>query len=217
MTERDYLHYEMNKDELVKWKELVNDIKNSFHSIADISGIPYQIFSEILDITTMAKEPWYGTKGYINNKGFYCVAERDKGAIEMVYSGYSYEMAKINMVKRCADRISYAYVTDDIKGLQEKYRGLWRYCRINDGIEKINGLTRMKSHLEEQQNWIYDGEYDYRVYWFEPSLFMVKRILDNDEYEKTVAYYEECMNYRSTSHWKYNRLAEKFEIIETNR
>ena len=47
-------------------------------------------------------------------------------------------------------------------------------------------LTRMKSHIEEQENWIYDTEYDYRKYWFETLLFLVKRILNEKEYAKQV-------------------------------
>ena len=72
----------------------------------------------------------------------------------------------------------------------------------------------MKSHLEEQKDWVYDAEYDYRIYWFEPLIFMVKRILDNKEYEKTIAYYEECMNHNMKKHyWVFNRELEKFELL----
>lgn len=212
MTERDYLCYEMNKDETEKWEELVADIKKSFYSIADISEIPLQVFVDICGRITMAKEPWNGAKGYINNSGFYYVEEGDRGKVTLIYSGYSYEAAKNAMVSRCAREISYAYVTKDMKEFQDKYKKQWHYCRINDGIETINGITRMKSHVEEQANWIYDGEYDYRKYWFESLLFMIKRILDKKEYENNVAYYEKCMNHPAKL-WKFNYKTEMFDMM----
>lgn len=211
MTGRDYLQYEMNADEMDKWEELVADIKKSFYLIADISNIPHQVFTDVLGRTTMAKEPWNGAKGYINNRGFYYVEEGDRGKLTLVYSGYSYEAARNEMVSRCAKEISYAYVTADMKGFRDKYKSQWRYCEINDGVETINGLTRMKSHIEEQDNWIYDGEYDYRKYWFELLLFMIKRILDDKEYEQNVVYYEKCMNHH-TRIWKFNHKTEMFEM-----
>ena len=212
MTAKDYLYYEMNRDEIHKWEELVTDIKTSFSSIADISEIPCQVFRDVLERTTMAKEPWNGAKGYISNSGFYYVSEGDRGELTLIYSGCSYEEAKNAMVARCAREISYAYATEDMKGLQEKYKNQWHYCRINDGVETINGSTRMKSHIEEQENWIYDAEYDYRKYWFEALLFLVKRILNEKEYEKNVAYYEECMNHHSKI-WEFNYKTEKFEMV----
>lgn len=212
MTARDYLCYEMNEDEIEKWEELVTDIKKSFYSIADISEIPIQVFADVLGRTAMAKEPWYGAKGYISNSGFYCVKEGDRGELNLIYSGYSYEAAKNAMVSRCASEISYAYVTKDMKGFQDKYKNQWHYCRINDGMETIKGLTRMKSHMEEQENWIYDGEYDYRKYWFESLLFMIKRILDEKEYKNNIAYYEKCMNHHAKL-WKFNCKTEIFEMI----
>ncbi|MDE6698276.1 MAG: hypothetical protein K2J91_02205 [Lachnospiraceae bacterium] len=214
MTERELLHYEMNREELKKWNELVDDIKSKFLSMSGLTKIPYALFTDTLDRTTMAKEPWCGSKGYIKDSGFYYVEEGDRGKIELIYSGLDYKMARNEMVKRCADRIAYAYVTKDIKGLRDKYKGLWHYCRIDDGIENVNGITRMKSHLEEQKDWVYDAEYDYRIYWFEPLIFMVRRILDNKEYEKTIAYYEECMNHNMKKHhWVFNRELEKFELL----
>ncbi len=213
MTERDYLHYEMNKDEKDKWEQLVADIKKSFISVADISVIPLQLFSDVLERTTMAKEPWNGAKGYISNSGFYYVEEGDRGKLTLIYSGYSYEETKNAMVARCAREIAYAYVTKNMKCFQDKYKHQWHYYRVNDGMETINGLTRIKSHLEEQENWIYDGEYDYRKYWFEALLFLIKRILDEKEYEHNVEYYEECMNHRSKI-WKFNYKTEMFEMME---
>lgn len=211
MTARDYLYYEMNRDEMHKWEELVTDIKMSFSSISDISEIPRQLFFDVLERTTMAKEPWNGAKGYISNSGFYSVSEGDRGEVSLIYSGYSYEEAKNALVARCAGKISYAYVTEDMKGFQDKHKKEWHYCEIDDGIETINGLTRMKSHIEEQENWIYDTEYDYRKYWFETLLFLVKRILNEKEYEKQVTYYEKCMNHHSKI-WRFNYKTEMFEM-----
>ena len=212
MMDRDYLYYEMNKDEMAKWEELIGDIKKSFFSIADISNIPLQIFEDVLGRTTMAKEPWKGAKGYISNGGFYYLEEGDRGRVTLIYSGYSYEDARNYMVARCAKEIAYAYVTADMKGFEEKHKNQWRYCRINDGIENINGVTAMRSHIEEQENWIYDGEYDYRKYWFESLLFMIKRILGEKEYQHNVEYYEKCLNH-SSAIWKFNYKTEMFDMI----
>ena len=211
MTANDYLGYEMDENERNKWESLIRDIKNAFHSIANISQIPHHIFEGVLERTTMAKEPWNGAKGYICNEGFFYVTEGDRGELTLQYSGYSYEAAKNNLVERCAREISYAYVTEDMRAFCDKHKNQWRYCRIDDGMETINGLTRMKSHMEEHENWIYDGEYDYRKYWFESLLFMIKRILEADEYERNVLYYEKCMNHHAKI-WKFNRKTEMFEI-----
>lgn len=212
MTERDYLLYEMNKEELDKWNELIGDIKSNFRKIIDFTKVPYSVFEDTIERTTKAKEQWCWSKGYIGNDGFYYVEEGDRGAISLIYYGYTYEMARNYIVKTCADRIAYAYVTNDINGFHDKNKGQWHFCRIDDGIEKVDGLSMMKCHLEEQQNWIYDAEYDYRLYWFENLLFMVKRILNEDEYIKTIEYYEGCMNCNAKRKWVFNRDSEKFDL-----
>ncbi len=212
IMEREYLCYKMNRDELDKWEDLITDVKTSFYSIADSTEIPKPVFVDVLDRTLVAYKPGVGARGYIRNHGFYHVEEGDRGALTLHYSGCSYEEAKNDLVEKCAWDISLEYVTQNRERLQGKYIKQWRYRRVEDGIEKVNGLTIAKSHLEEQGNWIYNREYDYRKYWFELLLFMVKRILDNKAYEHNVAYYEQCMNHHEKI-WTFNHKTEMFEMI----
>ena len=44
MTERDYLHYEMNKDEMDKWEQLVADIKKSFFRLLTFLKFHFSFF-----------------------------------------------------------------------------------------------------------------------------------------------------------------------------
>lgn len=129
MTERDYFCYEMNKDEMDRWQELISDVKRSLYLIADISEIPHQVFIDILGRTTMAKEPWNGAKGYISNSGFYCVEEGDRGK----------------------------YVTRDMKGFREKHKNQWHYCSLDKLHTTELGIVRIKRICHWIQRMLLDG------------------------------------------------------------
>lgn len=213
MTEQELLYYKMNNEEKEEWDKLSNDIKEGFYSIEKQVWIPSHVFRETLEKMMMYKQPWV-SKGYVEGHGFYYVAEGDRGHISVIFENLNYYEAKNKLIKYCADKIAYAYVTYDMKGLQKKYEKQWRYVRIQDGIEKKNGLLHIISHLEEQSDWIYDTEYDYRIYWFEPLLFMVKRLVDHSEYLSILEYYENCMNHHIKNRkWIFNTETEKFELV----
>ena len=213
MTEYELLHYHMNNDELNKWKELANEVKNNFLSIAFLIDIPSEFMEESLDRMTSNIEPFYGSKGFINHCGYYCVQEGDKGDVHLLFSDASFENARTKLIKRCARDISYDFVVKNMKDLQNKHKGLWHYCRIDDGIETVNGISKMISHIEENAGWKYDGEYDYRKYWFELLLRMERRLLDNDEYQKEIAYYQDCMNHRLKNKiWVFTQETEEFTL-----
>lgn len=212
MTEREFLNYQMNDAETREWENLAADIKDRFFSVV-LPDIPCEIKEDILNKRTMAKEPFYGSRGYIRNRGYYSVQEGDRGSLYLHFSDLSFEEAKNSMIKECAHDISYAYVSQNRSALRDKHKGLWHYCRIDDGIENVNGTCRMRSHLEEQTNWIYDEEYDYRKYWFELLLYMEKRMLPTREYERETAYYQECMNHSMTvKKWIFNIEQEEFQL-----
>ena len=216
MTEQEFMDYKMNHQEEKKWAELTNDIIEGFYSLESTVCIPANIFHSSLEKLRDVKRPWEA-KGYIAGKGFYHVVEGDRGHISVRFSDLDYSDARNKLISSTARDIAYAYVISDMKGIQTKYESQWRYKCVEDGIVKENGDTRMISHLEEQQNWIYDAEYDYRIYWFEPLLFMVKRLADDTEYQSTLAYYESCMNHHlKNKRWVYDTKIEKFELRPDN-
>lgn len=212
MTAYEYMRYRMLPEEMKEWEKLTTEIKERVF-MAVPSDIPYETQDEILRKRTMIREPFYGARGYMSDRGYYSVQEGDRGDLRLVFSDLSFEEAINCMLKICARDISYAYVTKNTSDLRDRHKGLWHYCRIDDRMETVNGITRMVSHMEEQPDWIYDAEYDYRKYWFELLLYMEKRMLLPCEYEEEIAYYQECMNHFVDGRkWIYDREQEKYRL-----
>ena len=74
----------------------------------------------------------------------------------------------------------------------------------------------MAYYIEEQTEWIYDLEYDYRKYWFDSLIHLEKDLLPAGEYEAEVKKYEDYLNYGLPEYgkrWKYNKVSEKFGLF----
>ncbi len=212
MTEYEYLKYQMNPEEMREWDKLAAEIKEQVFAAAP-PDIPYEIQEDILCKRTMVREPFYDVRGYVGDRGYYSVQEGDRGHLHLAFSDLPYEEAKNRMIKTCAHDISYAYVTKNRLALRDRHKGLWRCCRIEDGLETVNGITRLVSHMEEQPNPIYDAEYDYRKYWFELLLYMEKRLLPDGEYNEEIACYQECLNHFMTDkRWIFDCKQEKYRL-----
>ena len=195
MNEKQLLYHSMNSDEQKKWNELTKKIIEDYAAIAE-SAVAYSIaWQQALEVFLEAKKPWTN-KGYVENEGFYWVEDADRGRIAVFFSKLEFSEARNKLVIRAAHDIIYKYVLDNKKKIQDENMGKWRYQRIEDGIVNENGISRMLSHIEEQPAWEYDSEYDYRIYWFEPMLFIIKRLVNSTDYYVQVAYYEACMNAR---------------------
>ena len=211
MTETQLLNYKMNSNEQARWDNLEKRIKDDFKRVARFPELQMYDLQHLVD-DFFEKRGW-GAMGYVEGDGFYRVVEGDRGHISVIFSGMDFSAAKDKLVIFVAHDSIYNYVVKNMKSIEDENIGKWRYRRINDGIVKENEFTRMLSHAEEQKGWIYDAEYDYRIYWFEPMLFMIKRLVDESAFVSTVEYYDKCMNHVGTDRkWKYNTEAERYQL-----
>ncbi len=217
MTDKELLHYRMSEEEKERWQLLAEELRKDFLSLEKEMDIPAELFEKELSAGLGISEPGVA-KGYAEGTGYYYVSEGDRGNISTVFTLTSKEEARNKLAVYCADKLAYSYALRYKKEIQERDGRLWRYIRVDDGMVKENGITRMLSHLEENPEWVYDLEYDYRISWFEPMLFMIRRLADEKTYDHEVGYYEQCMNScrdRSGSkyYWKYDRKSERFLLI----
>lgn len=211
MTETQLFNYKMNSEEQAEWDSLEKRVKDEFEGASNFPELQqYDLQNAVADF--FAKRGW-GAMGYVEGDGFYRVVEGDRGHISVIFSDMDFSAAKDKLVISVAHDSIYNYVVKNMKSIEDENIGKWRYRRINDGIVKENEFTRMLSHVEEQKGWIYDAEYDYRIYWFEPMLYLIKRLVDSSEYLSAVAHFDECMNHgRHDKKWKYDTETEKYLI-----
>lgn len=199
----------MSPEEQIRWDALEKRVKDDFESASDFPKL--QLYNLRHDAADFFAERGFGAMGYIEGDGYYRVVEGDRGHISVIFSGMDFSAAKDKLVISVAHDSIYNYVVKNMKSIEDENIGKWRYRRINDGIVKENEFTRMLSHVEEQKGWIYDAEYDYRIYWFEPMLYLIKRLVDSSEYLSAVAHFDECMNHgRHDKKWKYDTETEKY-------
>ena len=209
MTEIQLINYKMSPEEQIRWDALEKRVKDDFESASDFPKL--QLYNFRHDAADFFAKRGFGAMGYIEGDGYYRVVEGDRGHISVIFSGMDFSAAKDKLVISVAHDSIYNYVVKNMKSIEDENIGKWRYRRINDGIVKENEFTRMLSHVEEQKGWIYDAEYDYRIYWFEPMLYLIKRLVDSSEYLSAVAHFDECMNHgRHDKKWKYDTETEKY-------
>lgn len=213
MTAEQLRFYSMNQSEQKKWADLVKKIKEDYSSLSKYPKLAIYDIRHSLD--SFLQERLNGrVMGYAEGDGYFCIAETDRGKVEAVFSGLDLNAARNKLVISLARDIVYGYVAHNRKSIEKENIGKWRYRRVEDGAVEENGLTRVLSHTKEQAGWEYDAEFDYRIYWFEPLLFMVKRLVVQSEYLSTVAYYEGCMNSGAfDKKWQYDIEQESFKLL----
>ena len=210
MTANELLTYTMYADEDEIWKTFSLNIKNKLMALK----LP-QVAYEELDRKMFNLPPHTGAVGYTKSCGYYKVTEGDRGHCSIDFITEEYEVAETEMLKRLASDIGYKCVFNQEKEIERKYVHMWRFYEVKDGYEQIGHRTRVISHLEENASWKYDTKYDYRKYWFELTLKILKETVADTNFKDEIIKYEKLLNHKfKEPFWKYSEKEMSFEPIQ---
>lgn len=202
MTGQELLTYQMNKEEQIIWYRFCVDIKNKITALK-LEQYAYEILSDKLTKGT----PYNYAAGYTQTDGYYYVEAGDRGAWKLIFKTKLYKDAWNQMLKKLAHDISYECVVKNMKSVEQVHRHLWRYYEVYDGRDG----NRMIYHDVENLTWEYDAKYDYRKYWFEMALYILRGTVSEDVLQAEIEKYEKLLNCRlSTPYWRYDVEKEKF-------
>ncbi len=128
--------------------------------------------------------PYTGAKGYVEPEGYFYVEAGDRGNCTLIFKTQSKEEAEELLMKKLAHDVSYRCIVAEMKQIEQKYREDWRY----------------------------DTKYDYRKYWFEMALYILKGNVPESRFRTEIAEYEVLMNHWfEQPFWKYD--TEKMEFV----
>lgn len=203
MTAQELLTVQMFPEEKKKWQELCATIRENFASI-ELSAMAYEELEKLLAPGT----PYTNAKGYVESDGFFYVEEGDRGNCTLIFKTKSREEAEELLMKKLAHDVSYRCVVAEMKQIEQEHRKEWRFYTVVDKIEP----GRVFSHEEENTTWKYNTKYDYRKYWFELALRILKGNVSECIFQAEVKEYESLMNYWfEQPFWKYD--TEKMEFV----
>ena len=207
MTKQELLTTRMFPEEEKKWRELCNSVREKF-AMLDIPNMAQEELERILEPGT----PYTGAKGYVETDGYFYVEEGDRGSCTLIFKTKSRDEAVDLLMKKLAHDVSYRCVVENMKQIELEHRKDWRFYEVVDG--RVPG--RIFSHDEENVTWKYDAKYDYRKYWFELALYMLKDNVSKEMFRKEVSEYEKLLNHWfETPFWCYNAESREFVCKET--
>jgi len=203
MTAKELLTVQMFPEEKKKWQELCAAIRENFASI-ELPAMAYEELEKLLAPGT----PYIDAKGYVEAEGYFYVTVGDRGHCTLIFKTQSKEEAEDLLMKKLAHDISYRCVVAEMKQIEQEHRKEWRFYTVVDKIES----GRVLSHEEENTTWKYNTKYDYRKYWFELVLRILKGNVSECIFQAEVKEYESLMNYWfEQPFWKYD--TEKIEFV----
>lgn len=204
MTGQELLTYRMRKEEEVIWYRFCVDIKNR---LSTLQLEPYAF--DILREKLIKGTPYTYGGGYTPADGYYYVEAGDRGTWSLLLKTKSYEDAWNQMLKKLAHDIAYECTVKNMKAVEEEHRHLWRYYQVYVGKEG----SRMIYNKVENSAWEYDAEYDYRKYWFEMALYILKATVPEDVLRAETEHYEILLNrWFDTPYWRYDVEKEEFVV-----
>lgn len=209
MTTKELLFTQMFPAEEEKWQELCNAIRKIFATLK-LPAVAQKEWEEILAPGT----PYTGAKGYVEPVGYFYVEAGDRGECTAIFKTKSLEEAKDLLMKKLAHDVSYKCAVAEKKQTELKHRGDWRFYEVEDGRVPGNGRVpgRILSHQEENATWKYDAKYDYRKYWFELALYILKGNVSDEMFQAEVQEYERLLNLRfEQPFWRFD--AECMEFV----
>ena len=149
----------------------------------EILKLPAMALGEAERILTPGT-PYTGSKGYVESEGFFYVEEGDRGKCTLIFKTQSREEAEDLLMKKLAHDVSYRCILAEMKQKEQKWKVEWKY----------------------------NTTYDYRKYWFELALYILKDNVSEKRFCAEISEYEALMNYWfETPFWKYD--TEKTEFI----
>ena len=187
MTKQELLCYRMTLQELEKWQELCISIRAKFAKL----NLPALVYEE-LERRLLPGTPYTYAKGYSENDGYFYVEAGDRGNSSLIFKTTSREEAEHKMIKSLAHAVSYQYNFRNQAQIELEKRGDWRFYNVVDGRKP----GRIISHEEENPVWNYDTKYDYRKYWFEMALRILKETVPEKVFQEEAQHYEELLNRR---------------------
>ncbi len=202
MTGQELLTYKMNKEEQVVWYRFCVDIKKRLEELK-LEPYAYQVLLDELTKET----PYTYMGGYAEGDGYYYVTAGDRGDWTLVFKAKECKEAWDRMLKYLADRIAYKCVGKRMDDIELEHRHLWRYYKVYVGREANRTIYRD----EENETWQYDAKYDYRKYWFEMALYIMKATVSDEMFYEEVERYEKLLNlWHDSPYWVYNVAQKEF-------
>lgn len=147
--------------------------------------LPAKAYEE-LERILIPGTPYTGSKGYVESDGYFYVEEGDRGACKLIFKTRSKEEAEDLLMKKLAHDISYRCILEEMKRLEQKWKEEWKY----------------------------NTKFDYRKYWFELALYILKENVSEERFRTEVSEYEALMNYWFESpFWKFDTGKMEFVFI----
>ena len=186
MLGQQLFYYTMTEAEQHKWLVLCNNIRKKYASL-ELSPMLQEQLEERLTAKSSGS-----AKGYAEKYGYFYVEDGDRGRYPVVFQTTSYEEAEHQMLKKLAHDLSYQYILKEKTRIEQEHRSDWRFYIVEDGRE----ANRTLSHTEENATWKFNARYDYRKYWFEKTLFLLRNTVPDEVFQEEMLTYEKLMN-----HW----------------
>ncbi len=203
MTTQELLCYQMNPQEVQVWTEFCDAIRVKF-ALLNLPALVYEELEKQLSPGT----PYTYAKGYSETDGYFHAEAGDRGNCSLIFKTGVAGEAENQMLKNLAHKVSYKYAVENQKEIEKKNRSDWRFYNVVDGREP----GRILSHEEENETWKYDAMYDYRKYWFEMALGILKETASTELFQAEVQNYEKLLNRRfDEQFWRFN--VERLEFV----
>lgn len=167
-----------------------------------ISRLPSDIPAAVIDYVTRQIDANFG--GYISGLQFWAFGER--GPDKLLYEAKDEDDLKLWMFREAARSI--AQRMELIGRAEEENR--WRY--VQDHVE--NGTWRYR----ENQRYHYNAIHDFRKFWMEYELRLLRPVFPTAQWLQRVEYYENCMNKSfPVKHWSYDTKALCFREVSDSK
>lgn len=167
-----------------------------------ISRLPSDIPVAVIDYVTRQIDANFG--GYISGLQFWAFGER--GPDKLLYEAKGEDDLKLWMFREAARSI--AQRMELIGRAEEENR--WRY--VQDHVE--NGTWRYR----ENQRYHYNAIHDFRKFWMEYELRLLRPVFPTAQWLQRVEYYENCMNKSfPVKHWSYDTKALCFREVSDSK
>lgn len=162
-----------------------------------LEKLPHDISAEIVQKS-------FNIGGYVSGLQFW--SYEDRGPAKAVFTASDEDELKRWLYDKVSRNIAYNVELYNRKNEEKR----WRYVR--KGVEEGHWMYR------ENTDYDYNAIHDTRKYWMEYHLFLLKRVLTEEEIGRRVADYEASLNLWFTDkHWSFDKEQWKFMEISASK